>query len=76
MRTEDKRLMLAGHALSGLLASQPEDKGWNLDALSVVSLKIADTVIEMSSLQKLPDLEVAQVEKPETPTDEEPQLQS
>ena len=68
--------MLAGYALSGLLASQPEDKGWNLDALSVVSLKIADTVIEMSSLQKLPDLEVAQVEKPETPTDEEPQLQS
>ena len=68
--------MLAGHALSGLLASQPEDKGWNLDALSVVSLKIADTVIEMSSLQKLPDLEVAQVEKPEIPIDEEPQLQS
>jgi hypothetical protein len=76
MKTEDRRLMLAGYALSGLLASQPEDKGWNLDALSVVSLKIADTVIEMSSLQKLPDLEVAQVEKPETPTDEEPQLQS
>ena len=48
--------MLAGHALSGLLASQPENKGWNIDALSVVSLKIADTVISMASLEKLPEL--------------------
>lgn len=51
--------MLAGHALSGLLASQPENKGWNIDALSVVSLKIADTVIGMASLEKLPELETS-----------------
>jgi hypothetical protein len=56
MKTDDRRLMLAGHALSGLLASQPENKGWNIDALSVVSLKIADTVISMASLEKLPEL--------------------
>ena len=56
MKTDDRRLMLAGHALSGLLASQPENKGWNIDALSVVSLKIADTVIDMASLEKLPEL--------------------
>lgn len=76
--------MLAGYALSGLLASQPKDKGWNIDALSVVSLKIADTVIEMSSLTQLPDLKVAEDDdstdesgvKPETPNDEQPQLQS
>jgi hypothetical protein len=59
MKSEDRRLMLAGHALSGLLASQPENKGWNVDALSVVSLKIADTVLEMSLLDELPSLEVA-----------------
>ena len=51
--------MLAGNALSGLLASQPENKGWNIDALSVVSLKIADTVIAMASLEKLPELETS-----------------
>lgn len=72
--------MLAGHALSGLLASQPEDKGWNIDALSVVSLKIADTVIQMSSLNELPNLKVdgedSASENPEPKSDEEPQLQS
>jgi hypothetical protein len=52
--------MLAGHALSGLLASQPEDKGWNIDALSVVSLKIADTVIQMSNLETLPALKTSE----------------
>ena len=59
MKKEDRRLVLAGHALSGLLASQPENKGWNIDALSVVSLKIADTVIAMASLEKLPELETS-----------------
>lgn len=59
MKKEDRRLMLAGHALSGLLASQPENKGWNIDALSVVSLQIADTVVEMAALEKLPTLKVA-----------------
>lgn len=62
MKTEDRRLMLAGHALSGLLASQPEDKGWNIDALSVVSLKIADTVLDMAALDKLPELKTASEE--------------
>lgn len=51
--------MLAGHALSGLLASQPENKGWNIDALSVVSLKIADTLLDMAALNELPELKVA-----------------
>lgn len=64
MKTDDRRLMLAGHALSGLLASQPENKGWNIDALSVVSLKIADTVISMASLEKLPELKVPSEEAP------------
>lgn len=62
MKTEDRRLMLAGNALSGLLASQPENKGWNIDALSVVSLKIADTLLEMAALDKLPELKVASEE--------------
>ena len=79
MKTEDRRLMLAGYALSGLLASQPEDKGWNIDALSVVSLKIADSVIEMSQLTELPNLRAGNEELPESdenPNDEQPQLQS
>ena len=71
MKSEDRRLMLAGHALSGLLASQPENKGWNVDALSVVSLKIADTVLEMSLLNELPSLEVAGGEAESKPSNDE-----
>ena len=73
MKPEDRRIMLAGHALSGLLASQPENKGWNVDALSVVSLKIADTVLEMSSLKELPSLKVEGGEaEPDLSNDEQP----
>jgi len=65
--------MLAGHALSGLLASQPENKGWNVDALSVVSLKIADTVLEMSLLNELPSLKVEDGgAEPDFSNDEQP----
>lgn len=74
MKPEDRRIMLAGHALSGLLASQPENKGWNVDALSVVSLKIADTVLEMSSLKELPSLKVegGGEAEPDLSNDEQP----
>ena len=65
MKKEDKRVMLAGNALSGLLASQPEDKGWNIDALAVVSLKIADKVLEVSNLTELPELTSDKPEEPE-----------
>ena len=68
MKTDDRRLMLAGHALSGLLASQPEDKGWNIDALSVVSLKIADTVLQMAALETLPSLSTPKDEAPVSDT--------
>jgi hypothetical protein len=73
MKPEDRRIMLAGHALSGLLASQPENKGWNVDALSVVSLKIADTVLEMSLLNELPSLKVeGEGAEPDFSNDEQP----
>jgi hypothetical protein len=73
MKPEDRRIMLAGHALSGLLASQPENKGWNVDALSVVSLKIADTVLEMSLLNELPSLKVEEGgAEPDLSNDEQP----
>lgn len=68
--------MLAGNALSGLLASQPENKGWNIDALSVVSLKIADTVLEMSELDELPALKVTPEATPESDAPSDEKLQS
>jgi len=56
--------MLAGNALQGLLASQTEEKGWEINALAVVSLKIADAVLLFDGLQTLPDLQEAKQEEP------------
>ena len=50
------RLPLATQIASGLLASQDPDKGWNLDTLSILSLKIADKLIEFNSMKELPEL--------------------
>jgi hypothetical protein len=55
MKSEDRRLMLAGNALSGLLASQG-NKGWEIGTLAVLSLTIADTIIKVSELKELPEL--------------------
>lgn len=51
-----ERLALAGQAVSGLLASQDPEKGWNLDTLAILSLKIADNILHYNSQEKLPDL--------------------
>jgi hypothetical protein len=59
MDKTEQRLTLAGNALQGLLASQQDDKGWEISALAVVSLKIADAVLHFNSLEKLPDLQEA-----------------
>lgn len=56
MRKEDQRIALAGHALQGLLASQDTERGWPIDSLCVVSLKIADAVLRYSELPELPEL--------------------
>jgi hypothetical protein len=40
----------------GLLASQNPEKGWNLDTLAILSLKIADNLIHFSKEKKLPEL--------------------
>ena len=50
------RLQVASHAMGGLLASQNPEKGWNLDALAIMSLKIADNLIHFSKEEKLPEL--------------------
>ena len=68
--------MLAGNALSGLLASQPEDKGWNIDALAVVALKIADKVMEVSNLTDLPELVTDEAKEVELEVVEENNEQS
>jgi hypothetical protein len=57
MTTEnEKRLQMAISIAQGLLASQNPDKGWNLETLSILSLKITDNIIEFSKLEKLPEL--------------------
>lgn len=50
------RLQVAAQAMSGLLASQNPEKGWNLDTLAILSLKIADNLIHFSKEEKLPEL--------------------
>lgn len=56
MRKEDHRIVLAGNALQGLLASQDTEQGWPIDALAVVSLKIADAVLHYNEKESLPEL--------------------
>lgn len=56
MKKEDQRLMLAGHALSGLLAAQSPDKAWNIALLAVLSLKVADSVLYFEAQPELPEL--------------------
>lgn len=56
MDKNEARLMLAGHALTGLLTNQDKDKGWHVGTLSVLSLKIADAVLHFSEQEDLPDL--------------------
>ena len=48
--------MLAGNTLTGLLAAQSPDKPWNMALLSVLSLKVADTVLYFNSQSELPEL--------------------
>lgn len=62
MDKTEARLTLAGNALQGLLASQSDDKGWEISALAVVSLKIADAVLHFANQEKLPDLQEAKPE--------------
>lgn len=65
MDKTEQRLTLAGNALQGLLASQSDDKGWEISALAVVSLKIADAVLHFNNLETLPDLQDSQPESKE-----------
>jgi hypothetical protein len=53
---ETNRLQLAAQAMTGLLASQNPEKGWNLDTLAILSLKIADNLIHFEAMEKLPEL--------------------
>jgi hypothetical protein len=53
---ETNRLQLAAQAMVGLLASQNPEKGWNLDTLAILSIKIADNLIHFNSMEKLPEL--------------------
>lgn len=56
--------MLAAHALNGLLSSQEPDKGWQIDALAVVSLQIADRVLHYDAQPELPKLADAREPEP------------
>lgn len=47
---------MATQVASGLLASQDPEKGWNLDTLSIISLKVADKLIEYNYMKELPEL--------------------
>lgn len=66
MNKEDQRLTLAGHALQGLLANNTDEKGWDINALAVVSLKIADCVIHYAARPELPGLTDSREKKEES----------
>jgi hypothetical protein len=56
VKNNDQRLQLAAQISQGLLASQNPEKGWNLDTLAILSLKIADNLVHFSQMEKLPEL--------------------
>jgi hypothetical protein len=51
-----QRLEIATQIAQGLLASQNPEKGWNLDTLAILSLRIADNLIHHNAMEKLPEL--------------------
>jgi hypothetical protein len=51
-----QRLKIATQVAQGLLASQNPEKGWNLETLSILSLKIADNLVHFNQMEKLPEL--------------------
>jgi predicted nuclease of restriction endonuclease-like (RecB) superfamily len=53
---KQNRLQIATQVVQGLLASQNPEKGWNLDTLSILALKIADNLIHFNEMEKLPEL--------------------
>jgi hypothetical protein len=53
---KNTRLKIAAQITQGLLASQNPEKGWNLDTLAILSLKIADNLIHFNEKEKLPEL--------------------
>lgn len=55
-KTNDNRLAMATNIATGLLASQDAEKGWNIDTLAILSLKIADKIAYYNNEEKLPDL--------------------
>jgi hypothetical protein len=60
-----QRLKIATQIAQGLLASQNPEKGWNLDTLSILALKIADNLMHFNSMEKLPELISANQNKEE-----------
>lgn len=58
-------MQLGAQIAQGLLASQNPEKGWNLDTLAILSLKIVDNLIHYSSMEKLPELISANQNKEE-----------
>ena len=61
--------MLAAHVLTGLLASQDPEKGWPFDTLSVMSLRIADNLLQFDAMQELPELKKSEPQT-EAPSNE------
>mgnify|MGYP001550398394 CR=1 FL=1 len=55
-KNNDQRIQIAAQIAQGLLASQNPEKGWNLDTLAILSLKITDNLIHFNSMEKLPEL--------------------
>ena len=55
-KNKEQRLQIAAQIAQGLLASQNPEKGWNLDTLAILSLKIADNLVHFNSMEKLPEL--------------------
>jgi hypothetical protein len=51
-----ERLKIASSIAGGLLASQNPDKGWNVAALAIISLRVADELMHYHQMDDLPEI--------------------
>jgi hypothetical protein len=55
MNNEQQRLTLAGHVITGLLASQDNNDPWDAASLAVTALRTADAVLHFNAQEALPE---------------------
>jgi hypothetical protein len=68
-KNNKERIEIASRAMNGLLSSQDPERGWNINSLAIMSLRIADTILFFSD-KPLPEMKPIAENKEESPKEE------